>query len=686
MRVQMEISMQDIKVEKFTSKKHLYAFVIIVSFVILQCLYVFWKNPCASVSDEFTYKQLAYDIYKLKPVSTFHYPFLYPLVLSMSFFGGDSFYVCMLATNIIVKTLILTGIYRLMYLMSGDAKKSSYFLGLIAVTPVYFLYSDWIMSENLYAPLLVVTILYYIKYRGILIDEQTTIGNKTVFSAVAGLLAVLLYETKYLSLVLFPILFVYWFWDILRQCFKIRKCSLESKGNRKNELSTLVISLVVYVGMIVFIIAGVAVAYCIMSGIGFSLQLLKDSMGFSIGSGPENTGYRILPKFKWVICYFLYAFLCMVLPLCFCIKEGLRKKMDVSARVNIIFMNFIIFGFMYVAARHSSFVDYNAQGAMLKLLGRYVAYAALVQILILWIISNIVTRREVSEKIKIGEKIALPIAMSIMIILSYLILYVKVIWNPAEDWLCSLRGLENNGFLKLGIVFVSIFVIVLIIIGLFYNKRAFFGLYTIVSVINIVCAVNASDFYLDTKQYMKTTAGLIREYGSEQVSVYSTTMENYLGSMQCFSFLYHDQLEGEIWFLQTGFCDSECQYDDSRKGMFVLNKKDVNFEKYCARTKIVRAENSDIFYFVFNKEAFDMTGSDVLNCTAVDKDYLYMEYDPQKDDADLVFFLDNIMVPYERVGQTYIFKISNNTFNLGSKGVIYNLTDLSAEQISLLKD
>lgn len=53
--------------------------------------------------------------------------------------------------------------------------------------------------------------------------------------------------------------------------------------------------------------------------------------------------------------------------------------------------------------------------------------------------------------------------------------------------------------------------------------------------------------------YIQATKELINEYGNEQVSVYSTDMENYLGSLQSFGFLYRGNLDGEFWFLQSGF-------------------------------------------------------------------------------------------------------------------------------------
>ena len=71
--------------------------------------------------------------------------------------------------------------------------------------------------------------------------------------------------------------------------------------------------------------------------------------------------------------------------------------------------------------------------------------------------------------------------------------------------------------------------------------------------VNVYCSLDASEFYADNHSYIKATKELINEYGNEQVSVYSTDMENYLGSLQSFGFLYRGNLDGEFWFLQSGF-------------------------------------------------------------------------------------------------------------------------------------
>ena len=48
----------------------------IIIYFFLQLIYVYAKGTCVSVSDEYTYKQIAMDIFQGEAVSSFHYPFV----------------------------------------------------------------------------------------------------------------------------------------------------------------------------------------------------------------------------------------------------------------------------------------------------------------------------------------------------------------------------------------------------------------------------------------------------------------------------------------------------------------------------------------------------------------------------------------------------------------------------------
>lgn len=88
------------KMRKYNKKNIIKREIFYIYIFILQLIYVFAKEQCVSVSDKYTYKQLALDIFNGNAVSSFHYPFVYPLVLSVSFIFGKKFYYAMLFINI----------------------------------------------------------------------------------------------------------------------------------------------------------------------------------------------------------------------------------------------------------------------------------------------------------------------------------------------------------------------------------------------------------------------------------------------------------------------------------------------------------------------------------------------------------------------------------------------------------
>lgn len=646
-------------------RKHWRALVVITLFVITQVLYVFATNPCVSVSDEYTYKQIAYDIYCNRAVSTFHYPFLYPLVLSASFIFGDAFYLGMLATNILVKSIGLILIYLLLYSMDSDIKKCTGFLFIISITPIYYLYSDWIMAENLYAPLFVCTLLFYIKFRPASCERITR--KLPLLSVIAGLLSILLYEVKYLSLAIMPVLFVFWLWGLLKSIYKNSYVSVSKK------IGIFALQVLCYALPIIVIVFGVVIVYSHQVDIPVSSKLIKDSLGFSIGSGPENTGYKVFPEIKWILSYMAYAFLCAVLPFYISILKSHEKVLDKIQKEDVIFLFLTTIAFIYVAARHSSFVDYNSGGRMLKLLGRYVSYCALSQIMILWVLLK-ANKERMKNYLITGILIAITV-------FSYLVLYVRILWNPEEEWLYSLRGLDNAGFLKLGWLMVGYSIIAIFILFWKSTPRVFFLIYFFFCFAHIVSAIDADEYYVH--DYIRTTDKLVDLCGNRNISVYAIDNEAYLGSLQSYSFLFHNQIEGDIWFLQAGFSANDMLFpEDSRERCFVLNKSQVDYRKYSG-SEIMTCDQSDVFYYFFNEDEFDNNTSTTVDDVLFDTENVYIKCEVNPE-IKMICVVDNcIIVPREVEDNYSIFRISNSNLGEESQIMLYDFTTMNKEDISV---
>lgn len=629
---------------------------IIITYFILQLIYVYAKGPCVSVSDEYTYKQIALDIFNGNAVSSFHYPFVYPFLLSFSFNFGDSFYYVMLLENILTKSMLLIVIFRLLKPVVERVEDRELVLALIAFSPSYFLYSDWIMAENFFAPLLIITILYYIKKRYILVNNEVMLKQKILYSIIAGFLSVILYETKYLAIILIPIWFIFWFSTYL------------PFEKTKRKLNEIVICIGSYIIPIIVVLGGVILVYCVRSGQKIDLEIIKSSLGFNSGSGPENTGYKIFPQMKWIICYLAYAFLQTVIIFGENVKIKLRE-IPKSVSCNICFMRIISFLLIFVAARHSSLVDYNTGGGMLKLLGRYVTYITLIEIII-WGIQREYYKKEKEHLLKIGIR---SFGLVVCTVFCYAILYEQFLWSPAQDWLASLRGLENLGFLKIGKLFLIITCILIVLLQIF-GKRILILCWSIFAAVNIFCSIDANEFYSDNHDYIFTTKELITEYGTEQVTVYSTDMENYIGSLQSFGFLYHNQLEGEIWFLQAGFTDEPININKDRINVFTINKNMVDMERYNEIPyAVIENIESDIFYLLFDKSFFkEIKKSDEININETDNDIVIT-----CNASDSILIINENIMPYKYDNGTYVYYIDKNLLDEKIDAAVYNFSDLT---------
>lgn len=397
------------------------------------------------------------------------------------------------------------------------------------------------------------------------------------------------------------------------------------------------------------------------------------SLGFSSGSGPENTDYKMLPQMKWIICYTAYPFLQAGII----VGENLKvrwKDIPKSIRENIIFLRSISLLLIFVAARHSSLVDYNADG-MLKLLGRYVTYIVLIEIIIY----------AITEKYKKEEK-AIDRFFRIFMLVActvfcYAILYGNFAWKPAEDWLASLRGLENLAFLKLGYIFVIV-TCILIVVSQVFGKKITVICWLLFAGVNVYCSLDASEFYADNHSYIKATKELINEYGNEQVSVYSTDMENYLGSLQSFGFLYRGNLDGEFWFLQSGFSQSPISINPERVNFFTLKNSMIDKEKYDKISDyVVKSDFSNVLYVRFDDNVF------LLNRTnrniEVTKTENEIVIKCKEEPSNIVLLVNQMIMPYQYEDGACVYHIERDWIGDTSKAVLYRFSDLTLTHIEL---
>lgn len=330
--------------------------ILLIIFIISSICYVFWKTPFIVNGDEIVYKQLSYEIWKGQIASSFLYPLLYPLVISPAFVFGKYFWVAAYVINILLKAFGIFVIYQLLLRLVRE-KTAVLISILIAFSPIYYIYSRIIMAENLFSMLLCINVLFHMIY-------SSREKNENLFTIIAALLSFLLYETKYIGLILIPIFFLYWIYSYL--------ITTGEKGHER--LKTVLRRGGIYIGIVCGFILLYALYYAFRSQQPMTFKLLEETMGFYTSSAPGHTGYRLTVQGKWLICYSLYAILGMI-PMLAAIhrRKGIVKQ-NLETKSREILLLAISMGLIYIAARHSSLIGYN-DSIMIKLLGRYVSYA-----------------------------------------------------------------------------------------------------------------------------------------------------------------------------------------------------------------------------------------------------------------------------------------------------------------------
>ncbi|MCI9296577.1 MAG: hypothetical protein HFI10_03955 [Lachnospiraceae bacterium] len=204
-----------------------------------------------------------------------------------------------------------------------------------------------------------------------------------------------------------------------------------------------------YTFIVIFCIVIYAYIYAVKINQPVSLGLIIDTMGFGIGSGPSNNGYAILVEWKWIISYVLYALLGaapIIAGMISNVKYNLLKENKDIFWLSIL----LIIVLIYISARHSTYIYYNAGGKMMNLCGRYVAYTTPL-LAICWFRTCDLSERYI---LKVARKIYAGITGIVIVWGAYELLYV---FSPGVEqssgWLTGIRAADNAGFTNLGIVF-----------------------------------------------------------------------------------------------------------------------------------------------------------------------------------------------------------------------------------------
>lgn len=408
--------------------------------------------------DELLYRRRSMELIFLNKYTSTTYPLGYPLVISLAFSFDDNFYLAAKLINAILTTTVIFFTWKLCRLFLEE--KYSLLCSFIAtIFQWQYMSTPRIMSENLYFPLLILTLYLFMK------TLQKNILTRRI---ILGILLVSLHLTRHITVVLLPVFILVWLIERYDGKWKI--------SFKKDKIWGLCQIFLIYI-----IIYGIWAIYMINQlgdGQGF-----LDVLGVSISSGVGGESikeYATLQSLgKMIVLYGSYTVLSLlfILPTCFLgVWNTVLGKYDLFVS-KFILLVFLLTGALEVASiRHSWRMEYNYPDVF-HILGRYI-----------WCIGGlwaIVYFIFVTNKLMINSKLLIGchIVSLVISIAATLVLITDSIFNLGNSFLGDFNTRDILYLKDIYIVVIVVYVIGLIL--LIYNKSKY-NMWTICALIVIL--------------------------------------------------------------------------------------------------------------------------------------------------------------------------------------------------------
>lgn len=648
--------------EKAINKSELFKFCIfLLCWSTLQCVYVFWDGAelFPTVNDSLTYKQIAQDIKNGQVISIFHYPILYPLLLSIGFYA-DYFLIGMCVANVVVKIVLLIPIYLLLRKIVDEPFWCTV---IISFTPIYFMYSRFLLAENLMAPLLILCCLYHIVYRKQLADDAVSGKKKLCLTVGAALLALSVYWSKYIALVLFPVFCIYW------------GTAFSAKMDRKSRIYSFLKTCIIYTVSVLLCILGYGIYCSYRLETEFTFSFLTTTMGIDNGTGASHIGFDFFTEMKWIICYLAYTLLC-TFPMVFVVTSFVRKSEKLRKNKGIlIFFAVVSAVLIYVAARHSTYVAYNADGGMLKLLGRYVSYIAMLGVICLFLVWDY-------DKIYLKQRI-LPLIGTVIysLVIPYLLLYKKLLWDNESDWLDRVRGLENYAFLKGGWLTCILYILgSILIVLLLKKKKLILGsilLCVIFSLNYIVAMVTLEEDNVYIQQH-RDVKNFVDQNAGRETLVLCNEKQMYGNMLQIWAFYKDFNEPRTVWTTPIVYRENDVRQIDRENAWFMLKSDSIQIENWDEKQAgYINLPNSDYIFLDWDSSVFEEKLIETEIYYDAENRVLYVRFDG---DENTVLMSGNNIFSAEYEHGSWIAKIDTTKFSTDSIFRVYNFSALQKSQ------
>lgn len=513
--------------------------------------------------DELLYKKRAFELFYYHSYGGSSYPPMYPLVISLSFLFND-FYLIIKIINIL---LILIGnifVFKICRLYL-PIKESSICLLLVNFFPWQYITCNRIMSENLYYPLLLITIYVFLK-----ISYLENI--KCYYLIIMGMLLACLHLTRHITIVILPIFALFWFIDI-------KNNRIILNFYKKNIINGIVI-LSSYI-----LIYGAWIIFRLICGEEISIILgLKVSGG--IGKSNIQNYADLNTLLVFIILYTGYFCLSISYNINYILCSlylGIKTKISKEKIRFLVLAVGITIMLMLAAIRHSWRNEYNYP-TIAYIIGRYIFYLSAI-----WMIFCKIVEKDILEK-TLKKQLLLFQFIEIFLITFSILILIKNFWFDMGNNFLSNFNTKDIYYIKyiwISVIVLSIIKFLIIIIDRKQLLKITNYSFIVTLIIGCLISFQYNDF----------------EYnGIFGQTIYKLSKEMDLSQ---YSFIINDTPVTSI--------DNDIQFWDIDTKMIVIN--DINKEK----------KLSD-FGLVFTEVSQDYVNNPYKQCEYKDKVYGVYEY------------------------------------------------------------
>jgi len=278
----------------------------------------------------------------------FHYPFLYPILLSFPWRFQNHAFTAIKVLNTVLTASAVFPVFLIAKQMLGR-RSALWAAFLSALLPFQFLIPLQVLSENLYIPLFLWTVF-------LIFASPRRHCARLPWDILTGLFIGMLYLTRYITLAVIPFFLLLWW---IKPFGKIRRVLAFPPRKILHLCLMVLIIIALYIPWIFFARA---------AGLTF-----QQALGFGITAKTDPRQLTLRNLFTWILLYLAYFVLLLApfLGLISRLNSRMRRKPFVKHWLWVV--GILSFAFLIAIVRHSWRAGYNAQ-LPTRIMGRYIIF------------------------------------------------------------------------------------------------------------------------------------------------------------------------------------------------------------------------------------------------------------------------------------------------------------------------